>query len=282
MKKTIADLQKHFENQLKSTLEPSELKAVFREVARFLWNYQSHDIFMNRDEVLSGESWERAQNILERLQNGEPVQYITESCEFLGHEINVSPAVLIPRPETEELVVAICERFKNTPALNVLDIGTGSGCIALGLKSSRRQWNVKGIDISAEAVDLARANAKNLNLDVDFSVCNIAAYSWSEPYDVIVSNPPYIGVEERELLQEQVVKFEPEIALFAPAGDVLYFYKLIAQKSHELLKPGGTLCFEIHYQQAAGVMSVLTKNNFKNIEVKTDLSGNERMIFAVK
>lgn len=278
----MALLRNLFETRLKNDLDHREIRAVFREIARRLWNFHSHDIFMKRNDVVTDESWSQAIEFLERLESGEPVQYITGSTEFSGLEIEVSPAALIPRPETEELVEEINRRFKGARDLRVLDIGTGTGCIALALKAKHPTWNIKGIDISKKAVALANRNANQLNLDVQFEICDIHYYSWSEPYDVLVSNPPYIAVEEKPNLQKQVIDHEPVEALFAPVNDVLYFYRLIIEKSRELLKPGGTLCFEIHYNHSAGVVSVLTENQFKNIEVKTDLSGNERMIFAVK
>lgn len=282
MKKTVSNLREIFTGRLEASYEASEIQAVFREVARFLWGFEKHEVFLKRDEVVAEKSWDHALDLLTRLENGEPVQHLTGSTEFAGLEIEVSPAALIPRPETEELVEQIVLRFSRTKSLDILDIGTGTGCIALALKSKCNYWTITGIDISLQALQLARRNARKLNLEIDFEACDIHEYFRSEPFDVIVSNPPYIAVEEKPSLQKQVVNYEPGIALFAPPGDELYFYKLIANQSLELLKPGGTLCFEIHNQKATDVVGVLTKNKFKNIEVITDLSGNDRMIIAEK
>ena len=235
-----------------------------------------------REKQMTDDEHSRAVEMLDRIKAGEPLQYVTGVCEFLGLEFRVTPAVLIPRPETEELVVEVCDRFDKNKPLRILDIGTGSGCIPLGIKSVRPNWQVMGIDVSRQALEVALENRRRLNLEVTFQYCDVAHFSWSEPFDVIVSNPPYVADNERSQLQKQVVDHEPDVALFAPPNDVLYFYRLISEKCNELLKPEGSLCFETHYRYAAEVGSVLTKKNFRNVELKRDLSGNDRMIFAQK
>jgi len=198
--------------------------------------------------------------------------------------LSVNPSVLIPRPETEELTQWLLKSAKSKKrALSILDIGTGSGCIALGIKKNLPGSNVTAIDKSSEALVTARKNSDKLQLMVDFYQLDILdSGHWKElgQFDFIVSNPPYVLESEKNLMDKNVVENEPPVALFVPESDPLIFYRTIASFSKSHLKPNGSLFFEIHEKMGKELMYMLGKNGFNSVELKQDLSGKNRMIRA--
>ncbi len=226
-------------------------------------------------------------NAMKRLLNGEPVQYVLGTTEFYGLRLEVGPGVLIPRPETEQLVERVLLEHPE-PNNRVLDIGTGSGCIALALKSRRKHWEITAVDVSSQALVLARRNSDRTALPVDFKRCDIL--SPSECYDktgrpsfhIMVSNPPYVLKAERKHMAPNVLKFEPEIALFVDDRDPLLFYRKIANYALQALVPGGMLYFEVNERFALETESLLREKSFSGVGVFTDFRGKPRMVRAKK
>lgn len=213
---------------------------------------------------------------LERLKQGEPIQYITGKAEFLGLSLYVNRGVLIPRPETEELVSLLLAE-NESGSIKVLDVGSGSGCIPLAIKHNRPAWNVHAVDVSQQALAIAKENARNLNLKVEFDHVNILNWNTDEQYDIIVSNPPYIPEQEKESLDTNVREHEPPEALFVPDNDPLLFYKHIANFAEtHLIKPGGKLYFETHYKYAEQVCALFTKH--ANAQLIDDMFGKQRFV----
>jgi release factor glutamine methyltransferase len=215
------------------------------------------------------------------LLNDKPIQYILGKAWFMGLSFQVNEAVLIPRPETEELIEWIVDyaNIINKP-LHLLDIGTGSGCIAISLKKALPNCNLTGLDISTEALAMAKKNAALLNAYIEWIEQDILNNNvLPSSYDVIVSNPPYIPMREKENMQEQVKNYEPAIALFVPNEDPLLFYRTIAQLAKKQLAPKGQLFFEIHYDQGKAILNLLDEMHF-HAEIRRDSFGKNRMIRA--
>ncbi|MBI1265953.1 MAG: peptide chain release factor N(5)-glutamine methyltransferase [Cryomorphaceae bacterium] len=212
-----------------------------------------------------------------RLNAGEPLQHITGEAWFMGHRFRVNEHTLIPRPETEELVAQILQR--RPQAKSILDIGTGSGCIAISLAEALSEANVVAYDVSQLALDVAERNADELGVHVLFSRKDILTDTPNESFDVIVSNPPYIPAAEREEMDARVTAFEPAVALFTPDDDPLLFYRRIAGIATMALSTGGLLAFECHERYATDVVEMLHPM-FSKVELKNDLQGKPRMVFA--
>lgn len=219
---------------------------------------------------------------LNRLKSGEPIQYILGKAPFYGREFLVNSHTLIPRNETEELVHLIIK--ENKPAgLKILDIGTGTGCIPISLDLELADPEVFGLDVSEEALDLARKNSQLLHASVSFMHCNILEeMPMLTDLDILVSNPPYIPEKGKAEMHRNVLDFEPELALFVPDTDPLLFYRVIAQKGIALLKPSGKIYFEIHEDYGQEVIALLTKLGYTEIRLIKDLNEKDRMIAAVR
>lgn len=214
----------------------------------------------------------------ERLKTGEPIQYILGHGPFYGREFKVSPATLIPRNETEELVHLIIKENPQ-PNLRILDIGTGTGCIPITLALEMQEPEVFGVDISEEALEIATFNAKKLKADVTFSKCDILLETPKlTGLDILVSNPPYIPIEEKKLMHQNVLDFEPHLALFVSDGDPLIFYKKIAETGMKLLKPFGMIYFEINERYGSHVADLLSESGYNKVRVIQDLNGKDRMV----
>jgi len=208
---------------------------------------------------------------LSRLQQHEPVQYVCGGAPFMDFWLAVSGATLIPRPETEELVQWVLETLPQHK-LTLLDVGTGSGAIAIALKRARPDCTVIAIDVDSEALDIAQRNAKNCGVAVDFRQVDVLEQSLPAA-DVIISNPPYIPALERQTMEPHVIRHEPELALFVPDDDPLLFYRIIAQQA-------STVFFEIHMDFGEEIREMLVKFGFDRIELRKDLQGRDRMISA--
>lgn len=217
-----------------------------------------------------------------RLLTSEPIQHILGSAEFYGLELKVSPEVLIPRPETEELVDIIVKNHRSDE-IEILDVGTGSGCIALALKNALSQSRLTAIDISEKALALARENARSLHLTVDFRQCNILDTEsclsvLEKKFHIIVSNPPYVLQNEKEQMADNVLKYEPHLALFAEEEDPLLFYRKIMHFAEKSLISGGKLYFEINEKYAEQTASLFDKRTFEPPEILTDFHGKKRFL----
>lgn len=215
-----------------------------------------------------------------RLKNDEPIQHILQEDFFYGMPFKVTKDVLIPRPETEELVEWILEDGKLKNDLQILDIGTGSGCIAIALKTNLPNSEVHAIDVSENALKIAQENALNLGVDINFKqldILNNENWSQLDTYDIIVSNPPYIPHKEKALMHNNVLQYEPSTALFVQDDDALIFYQKIAQLTIQHLNPKGALYFECNEYNALEVEALL-KKHFQEVDLKKDINGKLRMV----
>lgn len=222
--------------------------------------------------------------IKDRLLQGEPIQYVLNEAPFLEWIFSVNRSTLIPRPETEELVAWILSDHSSAKKLQVLDAGTGSGCIAIALKINRSGWQIIAADISRDALSIVKENASRLAAEVEtqeIDILDINHPAWRTGCDIIVSNPPYIPISEKERLANHVSRFEPEKALFVPDDHPLLFYEALGLAAKNYLLPGGMLYLEINQAFGAATTSLLEQMDFQ-VTLRKDLQGNDRMIRAVK
>lgn len=216
----------------------------------------------------------------ERLKTGEPIQYILGKGPFYGRDFSVSPATLIPRNETEELVHLIIKENQNSD-LRILDIGTGTGCIPITLALEMKNPMVFGIDISDDALKIASSNAKKLSAEVSFISCDILKnIPPIKELDILVSNPPYIPIEEKGMMHRNVLNFEPDLALFVSDEDPLIFYRTIAETGKMLLKPFGKIYFEINERFGKDISNLLESYGYNNVKIIQDLNGKGRIVYG--
>ncbi|MDX1618241.1 MAG: peptide chain release factor N(5)-glutamine methyltransferase [Balneolaceae bacterium] len=241
------------------------------------------DLYLKFDRPLSERELDRLRPLVKRRADHEPLQYILGFTEFMNARIRVGPEVLIPRIETEQLVELILEHYPDQDASrNVLDIGTGSGCIPVALKMERTQWEITGIDISEPALELARENAEANGVDVSFlkgDILNWESLALEGAYDIVVSNPPYVHPAEKEVLEKQVTEFEPSVALFT--DDLEKIYKCIIQCSDEWLRDGGRLYLELHEHHAQEIADLFEPSGW-DVTIRQDYEKKSRFIFAEK
>lgn len=234
----------------------------------------------NPDQRINQSVILQVHGALNLLKQGKPVQQVVGWCEFYNHRFSINQHVLIPRPETEELVDKILKsNFPNNPT--ILDIGTGSGCIAISLKKAIPNAHVWAMDVSNEALQIARKNAQELKANVQFLHADLFLFDrWEElpQYDIIVSNPPYISMDEKQTLDTRVVDFEPHIALFASGAEPLVFYRKIAEIGQIKLKPFGQIWVEINERFGHETMQIFMNNGYSKVDLLSDLSGKHRFI----
>ena len=271
--------------RIKSALEglypETEIRSFSQLMIEKVTGFSRTEIIVNKNTQFSVEQQHEIESFIENLKNFIPIQYILGETEFYGLTFNVNESVLIPRPETEELVDWIRSENDRNASLNILDIGTGSGCIAISLKNVLPNSVVDAFDISDQALETARSNALRNELDVNFSKVDILNVpDFSKKWDIIVSNPPYVLESEKAEIQPNVLDNEPHLALFVPDNDPLLFYRSIAQFSLRQLKPEGKLYFEINRQYGKATIDLLAESGFTDIELRKDISGNDRMVKA--
>jgi len=272
----------YIRTQLSKSYTPGEIRVFVRLILKEVCNLSFSDIFACKFNDLSDKEKQNIISIVKRLQNGEPIQYVLGETEFYGLDFKVTPAVLIPRPETEELVEWILLETKKMNA-HILDVGTGSGCIAVALAKRMRYATVNAWDVSADALAVAKGNATANDVSVSFSKVDVLGpHPVNKYFDIIVSNPPYIKESEKEMMEKNVLDFEPHMALFVADKDVLIFYNRIADIAKEQLKENGLLYFEINQANGNEVVQLLKEKNFVDVEMKKDISGNDRMVRAMK
>ncbi|WP_396158929.1 peptide chain release factor N(5)-glutamine methyltransferase [Flavobacterium sp.] len=276
----IKSLKTIFFTELQTIQEDSEIESFFFIFTEFLHNLKRIDVSLHPDFEVSESDLEKWNTIISELKNEKPIQYITGEAWFYGLRFEVNENTLIPRPETEELVEWIVDGLKiKGKGQRILDIGTGSGCIPIALKKEIPSAQVSAIDVSEKALELARKNAINNDVEINFTHQNILeTESLDEKYDVIVSNPPYVRNLEKQEIKKNVLDFEPHLALFVDDYDALLFYRKIAQLALKSLSPNGKLFFEINQYLGEETVELLTKLGFKNIELRKDFVGNDRMI----
>lgn len=281
---TVADIIHSFNTDLKDIYPPDEIKGFILWSFQHVCGFSPIDLSIKKNESIENNKTKVLLTIIEKLKLNQPIQYILGETEFYGLRIKVNEDVLIPRPETEELVDWIIKENKNQE-ISILDIGTGSGCIAIALKKNIPSSAIIAIDVSSDALNLAKENAILNNVEIDFRKVNILDKNeWKilPGIDIIVSNPPYILEKEKTLMEKNILEFEPHLALFVPDDDALLFYRNIIEFASDKLKPNGRICFEINEEMGKAISNLLSANNFKNIIVKKDLRGKDRMVKSEK
>ena len=271
--------------RLAQVYDEGEAKAIARLVYDVRFHLTLSDLFIGKDTQLSANDQAELAEITQRLEQQEPVQYVLGQADFCGRTFLVNQHVLIPRPETEELCRWIISEFRDESLefrdCSILDIGTGSGCIAITLAADLPKAEVTAWDISGEALQVARENAKRLHFNVIFELADALNTPLDhERWDVIVSNPPYICNKERARIEANVLDHEPHTALFVPDDSPLLFYSAIAQYGLTALKTGGRLYFEINPLYAQELAEMLSMMSYHDIEIKNDTYGKQRMIRA--
>ena len=268
---------KYIFDKLSTAYPEREARAIARLVLETRFGLTQVDICMGRERTFSLEERRDLENIVKRLSQKEPVQYVLGQADFCGRTFSVAPGVLVPRPETEELT-----KWSGFSLPCILDIGTGSGCIAITLSQELPQAQVSAIDISPQALAIARENAERLGAAVDFrhqDILDSPSKGQDSPFwDIIVSNPPYICEHEREDMEENVLRYEPSQALFVPDHDPLLFYRAIGEYAVKMLKEGGRLYVEINRAYGRETARLFQHLGLRDIIVRKDLYGNERMV----
>lgn len=277
----IKQYKKYFTEALIPIFGSDEAESFFHIALEEIHGLRRVDLIMNPDIALNDSQKERWDSVVAQLLEQKPIQYIFGKAHFYGLEFKVTENTLIPRPETEELVEWIIHENKNRQDISILDIGTGSGCIAISLAANLEQVAVSALDVSAEALAVAKENATVNNVTVTFIQEDILiAQALPQQYDIIVSNPPYVRHLEKQEIKPNVLNYEPHLALFVEDGNPLIFYRKIAKLAKVHLRKGGTLYFEINQYLGPETVQMLEDEGFKNIILRKDLYGNDRMISA--
>jgi release factor glutamine methyltransferase len=278
MQATIQYIRK----ELQETHSENEIKELIKLIFWEIRGYSFTDIYLKQEELLTTEEKNRVCQMVSRLKKSEPVQYVLGRMEFCGMILHVDSNVLIPRPETEEMVQWIISEQRSLPGV-IMDIGTGSGCIALALKKAFLSSSVLGCDISEKAIHIARENSLLNHLDAHFFASDILHWkdyrNWIKT-DIIVSNPPYIQEVEKIHLRKNVIDFEPYLALFVPDNDPLLYYRHIAEFCGVWLNKGGQLYFEINELYGNDLVKMLEFMKFSRIEIRKDFRGKNRIVRA--
>lgn len=272
----------HIRNSLASFYAKGEIESFIAIIFRHLFHYSRNEMILNANRQLSQNDFHKIEQIVSRLMKHEPIQYILGETEFYNLIFKVTPDVLIPRNETEELVDLILKNHPNEP-LKVLDIGTGSGCIPIALKKFHPKFKVYSCDVSEKALNVAIQNATDNKAEVHFFRFDVLG-NQPLPFgaiDILVSNPPYVTEKEKLLMAPNVLENEPHLALFVPDNDPLLFYREITMKALDKMKQGGHLYFEINEKYGPAVCAMLTEKGF-TAELLSDINGKERMVRGVK
>ena len=275
---TTAQARRDVVRRLAAVHGEREARAMCEMIFESVLGWRPVDILMRDDSELPAFAPERIDDIVSRVERGEPLQYVLGVARFHGHEFKVTPATLIPRPETEQLVDMVIDAYGDRDDLRVLDIGTGSGCIALSLARALRFPQVTALDVSREALAVAAENASRLRLRVNLVQCDILRTFPSGEWDVIVSNPPYVRESERALMARHVVEYEPESALFVPDSDPLLFYRSIAGYAACTLAPGGRLFLEINSALEKETTAAVAAAGISRVETVRDFNGLPRFV----
>lgn len=272
----------YIRQELSGFYPDAEAAAMAKYILTEKYQLSALDLYAGKDMNFSSEKLSEVNDILVRLKLYEPLQYIIGETWFCGYRFKVTPAVLIPRPETAELIDWIVTDNKREGA-HVLDIGTGSGCIPVSLALMMDSPVVSAWDISEEALTIASENARINNADVAFSRVDVLGTDIPDiKVDILVSNPPYITESEKKDMEKNVLEWEPDLALFVPDDDPLRFYRRIAELGLDILNDGGLIYFEINRAYGSETVGMLALMGYKNIELRKDLSGNDRMIKALR
>jgi release factor glutamine methyltransferase len=284
----LSEIKNIFHKELDAIYGRDEVSSFFYLLIEEYFGLERFILAFEPNYVLDKDQESPIFDALSKLKQHIPVQHIIGHTSFMDMDFKVNSKVLIPRPETEELVRWVLDDYNhNNTELQLLDIGTGSGCIAIALAKNLNNGKVKAVDISPEALEIAGKNASDNEVEVDFIKADILQtlslpISLQTEFDVIVSNPPYVRELEKEKMQENVKQHEPDLALYVKDGEPLVFYEAIAAYAQKRLKLGGNLYLEINQYLAQEMVELLKGFNFKDIIVKKDMFGNDRMIKATR
>ena len=292
----VKQYRNYFNETLKTIYPITEIDSFFFLLLEEYLGFRRVDIVLKSDFKITQETLNLLQSATKQLEQEVPLQYVIGKTEFYGLPFVVNKHVLIPRPETEELVawvVSESSRFKTfnistkqnteTKQLKILDIGTGSGCIPISLKKQLPFAKISAIDISKEALTVAKKNAVLNNVDIHFILQDILkTVALDQHYDIIISNPPYVRESEKKELKNNVLKNEPHVALFVENDNPLIFYAKIAELAKKYLNKNGLLFFEINQYLGTETIDLVNKKGLKNIQLKKDMFGNDRIIVASK
>lgn len=282
----LKSLREHFYTSLKEDYPETEIQSFFNLLAECFLKMKRVEVSLNLYAPISKKKTEKFENAIIRLKDQEPIQYILGSTEFYSLPFKVTESTLIPRPETEELVQWILNvSATKNEKLSILDIGTGTGCIAITLAKHLPNATVSAVDVSRKALTVAKTNAKLNKVDVELielDILNSSSEFENVQFDIIVSNPPYVRALEKSQMSDNVLRHEPGLALYVSDDDPLIFYKTIAEFATVHLKNNGRLFFEINQYLGTEVVSLLETFDFQEVELKKDIFGNDRMVAAIR
>lgn len=276
----LKDLKIDFITKLSVTYQKEEVLSFFKILCEEYLNITPTKLLLVGEELINKEQFDMFSKVMIRLLNEEPIQYILNTTSFYGLDFICTPSALIPRPETEELVDWILKSEKNK--ISILDIGTGTGCIPISLAKNNTDYTVSALDISDAGLELAKDNAQKNEVDISFISADIFSYISEKKYDLIVSNPPYVRNLEKIKIQNNVLNFEPPLALFVDDDDPLVFYRAILEFAKSNLSEKGSVYFEINENLFNEMESLLASYRFSEIELKKDVFGKYRFIRGLK
>ena len=281
----LSEFRIYFRKILSELYSNREIDTFFKILIDFYFDWKSTFIGLNPNYVLDSNQLQKLKFALAELELGKPIQYVTNQAFFLNNDFYVNDSVLIPRPETEELVKWVLDdinKYKITSP-HLMDIGTGSGCIAISLAKANREIKLTAIDLSKEALIVAKKNASKHKVKIDFVQEDIQSLSHlNRTFDIIVSNPPYIHPNEKKDILPNVLNHEPHMAVFTPNNDPIYFYRLIINFASKVLKSLGGLYLEINPKFLELLKSNFSSINFSEVEVRNDIFGKPRMLKVIK
>jgi release factor glutamine methyltransferase len=279
----IKDYRSYFIEVLTPIYDGSEAESFFYLILAHQHQWSRVDLALNPNEAFNEADIQYWNSILEQLKLEIPIQYLLETTSFFGLDFEVNKNVLIPRPETEELVQWILDSNLKSEKLKILDIGTGSGCIAISLAKNLPKAEVFAIDVSETALEIATKNAKQNEVQITFLAQNILeTQDLDQQFDIIVSNPPYVRNLEKEAIKKNVLDYEPHLALFVEDHDALIFYRKISELALKNLSVQGQLYFEINQCLGTPMVDLLRNQGFQNVELRKDIYGNDRMTKAIR
>ncbi len=279
----LKSLHNFFKNGLIGYYPKEEIDAFFYRICDMHLNLKRIDIALKLDMIVAAQTFEYFEMVIERLLNYEPIQYILGSTFFFGSDFIVDKQVLIPRPETEELISWILEQVDTNQPIKILDVGTGSGCIAISLAKQLPRAEVYAMDISSGALSIAKQNAEANGVVVQFIEASVLDWENQDLlFDVIVSNPPYVRESEKEMMSPNVLNHEPRLALFVENNNPLLFYKAILEMSKKNLTIEGLIFFEINEYLAEETKSLFLSTSFEGVQLKADIFSKKRMLCAKK
>ncbi len=283
--KILQDFELLFQHELQGLYDEDEIKAIFLVVVAEKFGLNRTNYQLRKTDIVKEADKAEVLSILQNLKKHRPIQYILNKADFYGEVFQVNESVLIPRQETEELVDLIIKNHKSSQNLKIIDIGTGSGCIPITLSKHLNNALVTTIDISKEAIKTAQENAKNLKTQVQFINADIFEWEYifsDQHYNIIVSNPPYITPGEKQHMNQNVLAYEPELALFIEESAPLIFYDVISSFALKHLTPDGDLYFEINQYLGPEMKELMVKKGFEQVRLIKDINGADRIIHAKK